>query len=107
MNLFKNFVQIPVSIENKKALIKWKDIQNGRKKAPTTIEIEKQFKKFRMANICGKLNNIIILDIDKPKIKLDEEGNPKLDKEGKPKKLNDGLKYFKELMKDNDKTLTF
>ena len=92
--MFSGFVQIPVSTEDKKALIKMKDICNGLKKAPTLKEIKNQLKMFRMANICGKLNNIIVLDIDKPKIKLDEEGNPKLDKEGKSKKLNDGMKHF-------------
>ena len=30
-----------------------------------------------MANLCGKMNNIIILDIDKPNIKIDKEGKPK------------------------------
>ena len=97
--MFSGFVQIPVSTEHKKALIEWEEIYKGIKPAPTLTEIKKKFKKFRMANLCGKINNIIILDIDKPKMKLDKEGNPTI--------LNDGLKHFKQLMKDNDKTLTF
>ena len=77
-------VQIPVSSETKVALVKWSNI-----KATPDLSL---FKDCRIANITGKINNIIVLDIDKPKIGKDEK---------------DGFKYFKKLMKGNKKTLTF
>ena len=72
------FVQIPVS------LCKWKDIE-------TTPDLS-TYKNYRLANITGKVNNIIVLDIDKPKPHKDEK---------------DGFKYFNLLMKNNKKTLTY
>ena len=77
-------VQIPVSSETKIALVKWSNIK-------ATPDLSK-FKDYRLATITGKINNIIVLDIDKPK-------------PGKNEK--DGFKYFKKLMKSNPKTLTY
>ena len=78
------FIQIPISKESKAALIKWKDIES-------TPDLTK-FNDYRLANINGKLNNIIVLDIDKPKPTKDEK---------------DGFKHFKKLMKGNATTLTY
>ena len=78
------FVQIPVSQETKKALCKWSNIKS-------TPDLTK-FKEYGLANITGKINNIIVVDVDKPKDHKDEK---------------DGFKHFKMLMKDNQPTLTY
>ena len=78
------FVKIPVSVETKKALCKWSDIKS-------TPDLTK-FKEYRLANICGKINNIIVVDVNKPKPEKDEK---------------DGFKHFKKLMKNNPTTLTY
>jgi hypothetical protein len=78
------FIQIPVSKDSKKALVKWKDI--------TITPDLSLFKDYRIANITGNINNIIVIDVDKPKIGKDEK---------------DGFKHFKKLMKNNKKTLTY
>jgi flavodoxin len=83
--MFPGFVQIPVSTDNKKSLIPWKDIKE-------TPDLSKFGLEFRRAAITGKINNIIVVDVDKPKPNKDEK---------------DGLKYFKQLMKNNPETLTF
>ena len=77
-------VQIPVSSETKRALVKWKDITS-------TPDLSK-FKDYRLATITGKVNNIIVIDVDKPKPSKNEK---------------DGFKHFKKLMKSNPKTLTY
>ena len=82
--MFSDFVQIPVSTETKKSLIKWKDIKQ-------TPDLSK-YPNARIANITGKINDIIIVDVDKPKDGKDEK---------------DGLKMFKQLMKSNPETLTY
>ena len=76
-------IQIPVSM-NKKAKCEWKNITQ-------TPDLSK-YPNSRVANITGKINNIIVLDIDKPKPDKNEK---------------DGFKYFKQLMKSNPQTLTY
>ena len=76
------FISIPVSKESKAALCKWKDI--------TTTPDLSLFKDYRLGNITGKINNIIVIDVDKPKISKDEK---------------DGFKHFKKLMKNNKKNI--
>ena len=77
-------IQIPVSSETKAALVEWKSIK-------VSPDMSK-FPNARVANLTGKINNIIVLDIDKPKPDKNEK---------------DGFKYFKQLMKSNPKTLTY
>ena len=64
-NMSAEFVQIPVEPETKKALIKWKDI----KKTPDLSK----FPNSRSANITGKINGIIVVDVDKPEAGKDEK----------------------------------
>lgn len=84
--MFSNFVQIPV-LNKRPIVLEWKDI----KKTPDDIaDIIRTNPGARRANIAGKLNNIIVVDIDKPK--GDEIA---------------GAKFFDGLMEGNQKTLSF
>jgi hypothetical protein len=86
--MFSNFVKIAVSPKTKLPLIKW----GGLEKTPDMSQIFKKHPDARLANLAGKINDIIISDIDKPKPTKEEK---------------DGMKIFKELVKNNEKTLTF
>ena len=76
-------IQIPVS-KSKKAMCEWKHIKS-------TPDLSK-YNNYRLANLTGKINNVIVVDVDKPKPDKDEK---------------DGFKYFKQIMKNNPKTLTY
>ena len=67
--MFSNFVQITVSPKTKLPLIKW----GGLAKTPDMSQIFKKHPDARLANLAGKINDIIILDIDKPKPTKEEK----------------------------------
>ena len=77
--MFSDFVKIAVSPQTKHPLIKW----GGLEKTPDMSKIFKKHPDARMANLAGKINDIIILDIDKPKPTKEEK---------------EGMKFFKELV---------
>jgi len=58
-------IQIPISSETKIALVKWSNIK-------ATPDLSK-FKDYRLANITGSINNIIVVDVDKPKSSKNEK----------------------------------
>ena len=87
--MFSNYVQIPVHPLTKLALVKWGGL-DPIKETPDMTDILRNTPDAKIANLAGKINNIIVIDIDKPKI-------------GEI----DGARLFAGLMEDNEKTLTF
>jgi len=91
------FIQIPVYEDSKKALLyKWKDIatidrQEIQRRFNEKIKAE-NIKNYRLGTMTGELNNIIVLDIDKLKT-----GSG----------LKDGMKMYRDLIKNDPPTLMF
>ena len=87
------FIKIPIVTKDKIAMIEWGDIK-GESDRPKIHERmkERNITQYGLANLAGEINDIIVLDIDVPKL-------------NSPYKV--GFEDFEKLIKDEPQTLTY
>jgi len=88
--MFSYYVQIPVHPMTKLPLVKKWGGLNPITETPDMTDAFRKNPDAKTANLAGKINNIIVVDVDKPK-----------------KDEIDGARFFSGLMENNEKTLTF